>query len=171
MCLVVHWLCCAGFAPNLQLTVINTGNIMVNKASFNLAIQHEGSGQVTESNLECTRTPGGTIFNPATLSLSSAAASVLDLAPQDGYTCTSGAASWSSLKYLAPGNVTLKPVGQIGNIQGTVTAPYVFVTIPSSPHLTMRINASKCQQNTVAGKKVLLASALLSPYKQGPHVF
>jgi hypothetical protein len=148
----MHWLCCAGFAPDLKLTVINTGNTMLNKASFTLAIQHEGSELVIESNLECTTTPGNTPFNPSTLSLYSAAASVLDLAPQDGYTCISGAASWLSLKFLAPGNVTLKPVGQISNAVGTVIAPYVFATIPSSPHLTMRIDPSKCQQNMVAGE-------------------
>jgi hypothetical protein len=41
---------------------------------------------------------------------------------------------------------------------GTLIAPYVFVTIPSSPHLTMHIDASKCQQHMVAGELLMSAT-------------
>lgn len=145
----------AGFAPDLLLLVTNDGNTMVHRASFTLAIQYEGSTQVTSSELTCVTTPGDIFFNPSTLSTVSTDASVLDLTPQQSYNCTSGATSWPTLKYLPPGSVTLKPVGQIGDSQGTVNAPYVFVTIPSSPHMVLTVDASKCQQNVQAGKNLL----------------
>lgn len=125
---------------------------MVHRASFTLSIQHRTSAAVASSNLECTTHPGQSAFNPSTLTVVGTEASVLDLAPQQGYNCTSTAASWPAIEYLPPGQVELKPVGQIGDSQDTVNAPSVFVTIPSSPHLVLSIDASKCQQNAPAGE-------------------
>jgi hypothetical protein len=146
----------AGFAPELQLVVISNSNTMVHRAKFTLAIQHEALPEVHTGDISCITTPGEMRFNPATLTEVATEPSKLDLAPQQGYNCTSGANSWPTLNYLPPGNVTLKPVGQIGDTQGTVNAPYVYVSIPSSPHMVLTVDTSKCQLQTSAGKVCVL---------------
>jgi hypothetical protein len=141
----------AGFAPELQLTVISKSNTMAHRTNFTLAIQHEALPEVHTGDISCITTPGEVPFNPAALPVYATEASVLDLAPQQGYNCTSGAGSWPTLKYLPPGNATLKPVGQIGDTQGTVNAPYVYVSIPSSPYMELSVDTSKCQLQNPAG--------------------
>jgi hypothetical protein len=133
----------------------NSGNSMVHKALFTLAIHHNTWAPDTwlnETNLECQALRDGTPFNPSTLQMLDPQAAILDLLPNEYVNCTSIEASFASLAYLPPGNLTIKAVGSAADATAVVDAPMAFVTIPRSPLLLLHINASRCRQNTTAGK-------------------
>lgn len=153
----------SGYAPDLGLYVVNSGNTMAHHNLFTLFIEHSAwaapNNRIQETDMACATSRAASAavvepFNPRDVVAAGAlyaSPAVLDLAPADSIACNSSATAWPTVRYLPPGNLTIGSPGRFSDAVGTLDAPLIYVIVPRSPLLSLNINASKCRQTSSTG--------------------